>query len=80
MKIKIKESAGETFGIELISETDDEKSILKCFWDDGVKVNGISCGSPDISLQLTFAGLLDKSWEEGQQYLESKGLFKKIKS
>ena len=80
MKIEIRKSAGETFGIELISETDKEKSILKCFWDDGVKVNGISCGSSDISLQLTFGGLLDKSWEEGQQYLDSKGLFKEIKN
>ena len=35
MKIEIRKSAGETFGIELISETDKEKSILKCFWDDG---------------------------------------------
>ena len=79
MKIKIKKSAGETFGIELLSETSEEKSILKCFWEDGVKVNGVAFLNNDIELQLTFAGLLGKSLEEGQQYLESKRLFKKIK-
>ena len=80
MKIEIKESAGETFGIEMTSETDKEKSILKCFWEDGIKVNGVAFLNSDVELQLTFAGLLDKSLEEGQRYLESKGLFKEIKS
>ena len=77
MELEIKKSGGETFGIELTSKTDEEKSILNCFWDDGAKVLGVTHRDTNTSLLLTFAGLIGKSWEEGRQYTESKGLLKK---
>lgn len=55
MKVEIKKIKDEVFGIELISE-DNENDILERFWIGGLKINVRGHNS----LQLTFADLIEK--------------------
>ena len=46
------------FGIELISETDEDREIIRRFWDGGIKQNVLS--NTNERLQLTFKDLIGK--------------------
>lgn len=56
MKIEVKKLNEEIFGIELISESPTELKILKRFQKNGIKINGYS----QNSLQLTYRDLMSK--------------------
>lgn len=56
MKIEVKESQGEIFGIELLAETEIERKVLSRFKNNGIKINIYN----DEMLQLTFRDMVAK--------------------
>ena len=53
---------GHPFGIELTAETDEDRAIIRRFWDGGIKQNILS--NTDERLQLTFKDLIGKPFPE----------------
>lgn len=53
---------GELLGIELIAESDEDREIIRRFWDGGIKQNVLS--NTDQRLQLTFKDLIGKPFPQ----------------
>lgn len=56
MKVKVRKSEGETFGIDLEPENSEDREITERFWKGGVFV--MSYGTDGI-LTLTFEDLIN---------------------
>ena len=57
MKVSKREYDKELYGIELIAENEEDKVIIRRFWDGGIKVNAITM-SYLPKLLLTFLDLV----------------------